>query len=115
MRKPPRPAAAPPGADVFHAIADPTRRQLLAMLRGGEQPVNRLADAFDVSRPAISQHLRVLREAGAVTERRVGRERRYRLRAVALREVARWVSQYERFWADRMDRLGAYLDREASP
>ena len=96
---------------MYAAIADPTRRRLLAMLREGELPVNRLAAAFDVSRPAISQHLRVLREAGVVAERRVGRERRYRLRAVALREVSRWVRQYERFWSNKLTKLGDYLDR----
>src|SRR5258707_3570770 len=64
----------------LRAIADPTRRDLLGLLAEGEQPVNRLAEPFAMSRPAISQHLRVLRDAGLVTERRIGRERWYRLR-----------------------------------
>ncbi len=96
--------------DVFHAIADPTRRSLLEMVAEGERPVNVLAEAFDMSRPAVSQHLRVLREAGLVTERKVGRERRYRLRAAPLREVRDWVRQYEWFWKERFDALGDYLE-----
>ena len=77
--------------DVYTAIADPTRRGLLDLLAEGERPVKRLAEPFAMTRPAVSQHLRVLREAGLVTERRVGRERRYRLRAAPLREVDEWV------------------------
>jgi DNA-binding transcriptional ArsR family regulator len=85
-------------ADIFQAIADPTRRSLLELVAKGERPVKALAESFQMSRPAISQHLRVLREAGLVTERKVGRERRYRLRAGPLREVRDWVGQYESFW-----------------
>jgi DNA-binding transcriptional ArsR family regulator len=99
----------PPG-DVFQAIADPTRRQLLEMVADGERPVKALAESFRMSRPAISQHLRVLREAGLVTERKVGRERRYRLRAAPLREVRDWVRQYEWFWQDRFAALGQLLE-----
>jgi DNA-binding transcriptional ArsR family regulator len=99
--------------DVFQAIADPTRRRLLELVSDGERPVNTLADAFPMSRPAISQHLRVLRQAGLVTERKVGRERRYRLRATPLREVRDWVRQYEWFWRERFDALGEYLEGES--
>jgi DNA-binding transcriptional ArsR family regulator len=99
--------------DPFWAIADPTRRRLLDLLSTGERPVNDLAETFRVSRPAISQHLRVLREAGVVTERRVGRERRYRLRAAALREVASWIARYERFWDEHLEALGRQLDEES--
>jgi DNA-binding transcriptional ArsR family regulator len=99
--------------DVFQAIADPTRRRLLELVSDGERPVNMLADAFPMSRPAISQHLRVLRQAGLVTERKVGRERRYRLRATPLREVRDWVRQYEWFWRERFDALGEYLEGES--
>ena len=99
--------------DVFQAIADPTRRSLLGMVAGGERPVNALAESFQMSRPAISQHLRVLREAGLVTERRVGRERRYRLRARPLQEVRDWVRQYDEFWQERLTVLGEYLEDDA--
>ena len=96
--------------DVFHAIADPTRRRLLDLLGEGERPVRSLAEPFAITRPAISQHLRILREAGLVSERRVGRERRYRIEPDRLREVSDWVAQYEGFWRDRLDRLGKHLE-----
>lgn len=79
---------------VFRAIADPTRRRLLEALRGGPLSVNRLAASFPVSRPAISKHLRCLREAGLVSEERQGRRRIYRLRAQALVEVRGWVDGF---------------------
>ena len=96
---------------VFEALADPTRRRLLDMLADTELPVNDLARRFSVTRPAISQHLRVLRRAGLVRETRVGRERRYRLRAVGLRGVHAWIHQYEAFWDTRLRQLGDTLDR----
>ncbi len=96
-------------ANVYQAIADPTRRQLLDRLGEGEQAVNNLARPFPVSRPAISQHLRVLRDVGLVEERRVGRERRYRLCAEPLREVYDWVAHYDRFWRQHLEKLGEYL------
>lgn len=104
------PRSAAVTVDVFQAIADPTRRRLLERLREGERSVTELAAPFPVSRPAISQHLRVLREAGLVSERRVGRERRYRLEAASLRRVSEWVRQYQDFWADRLDALERELN-----
>ncbi len=95
---------------MFVAVADPTRRRIMELLSDGDKPVHELTETFDVSRPAISQHLRVLREADLVRERRVGRERYYRLRAAALREVATWIARYERFWDERLTRLGERLD-----
>ncbi len=98
QQKPRRPRSAPAaGTDyIFLALADPSRRRILDLLRVGDRPVHTLAEAFDVSRPAISQHLRVLRDAGLVVEQRVGRERHYRLRAAALRAAARWIQRYEK-------------------
>jgi DNA-binding transcriptional ArsR family regulator len=98
--------------DVFHAISDPTRRRLLTLMANSELPVNELASAFAMSRPAISQHLRVLLQAGLVLERRVGRERHYRLHAAPLREVSEWVKQYEQFWLDKLQLLGEQLERD---
>lgn len=98
--------------DTFGALADPTRRRLLELLARAELPVNDMARRFDVSRPAISQHLRVLREAGLVRESKVGRERRYRLRARPLRAVYDWVRRYERFWDASLRRLEETLDRQ---
>jgi DNA-binding transcriptional ArsR family regulator len=99
-------------ADIYKAIADPTRRRILDLLAECERPVGELAAPFRMSQPAISQHLRVLREAGLVRERRVGRERRYRLNPQPLLEVSNWVAQFERFWRDRFTALERYLDEE---
>jgi DNA-binding transcriptional ArsR family regulator len=99
-----------PEADVFGALAHPARRALLDALREGPRPVHDLAAAFPMSRPAVSQHLRVLREAALVVEERVGRERHYRLDAAPLRAVESWLAPYERFWGARLKALGAVLD-----
>jgi DNA-binding transcriptional ArsR family regulator len=101
-----------PEFDPFVALADPTRRRLLEMLRDGERSVQDLADGFDVTRSAISQHLRVLRDTELVEEQRMGRHRLYRIRAAALREVFAWIKQYEAFWDERIDRLRSALDEE---
>ena len=101
------------GAGVYYAIGDPTRRRLLDTLGRGERHVSDLARPFAMSRPAISQHLRILRDAGLVSMRRAGRERRYRLRAARLREVYDWVAHYEQFWKKGLKSLGDYLNRQA--
>jgi DNA-binding transcriptional ArsR family regulator len=92
-------------ADVFHAIADPTRRAILDRLRAGPAPVNALASDFKQTRPAVSKHLRVLRLARLVTEERVGRERLYQLRPIPLQQVAGWLDGYRSFWLVSLDRL----------
>lgn len=97
---------------VYRAISDPTRRQMLDLLRTGERSASELGAPFRISQPAVSQHLKVLREAGLVAERRDGRARRYRLRPEPLAEVGRWVSQYARFWQQRFDALAQFLDEE---
>jgi len=98
-------------ADVFRAIADPTRRALLDLLAGEEQPVAALVERFAMTQPAISQHLRVLREAGLVGERKSGRQRLYRLHAEALRDAYDWLGHYERFWQEKLAALGEHLRR----
>ena len=100
-------------ADVFRAISDPTRRAILDALVEGERAVRELLKPFSISQPALSKHLRVLREAGLVRQRKVGRERHYRLNARKLRNVSEWVRHYERFWSERLDQLGALLEEEA--
>ena len=95
---------------VFDAIADPSRRRVLDLLSRGEQAAGQLLRHFDFSQPALSRHLRVLREAGLVVVRPVGRERRYSLNALALRGVHDWLSHYRRFWTERLDDLGQLLD-----
>ena len=97
-------------ANVFTAIADPTRRAILDLLRQGEQPVKQIAKPFSVSLPAVSQHLSVLCEAGLVTQRREGRQRFYRLNPQPLKQVSDWVNHYEQFWQEKLDVLGNYLE-----
>ena len=82
----------------FSALADPTRRAILDQLRGGSAPVTEIAANFRMSRPAVSKHLRVLREARLVTEKRDGRQRVYELTPGPLLECAHWLEQYRQFW-----------------
>ncbi|HKD00818.1 MAG TPA: metalloregulator ArsR/SmtB family transcription factor [Terriglobales bacterium] len=98
-------------SQVFAAISDPTRRELLDLLAEREYAVNDLVSRFEVSQPAVSHHLRILREAGLVKKRRAGRQRLYRLKARPLREVYDWVAHYERFWTEKLDALGEHLRR----
>jgi DNA-binding transcriptional ArsR family regulator len=114
----PRPRRRLPGAsapaDVYAAIADPTRRRLLDALGRGEKTVKRLAEPFAMTRPAVSQHLRILRQARLVAMRRAGREHHYYLLALPLRDVHRWVSHYEKFWKEKLAALRRFLDRDAA-
>ncbi len=96
--------------DVFVAIASPVRRTLLDTLRQGPAPVRDLAADFSISRPAISQHLRVLKLADLVGEVRVGREHRYRLNPEPLQDVRAWMTGYEQFWNDRLIALRVLLN-----
>jgi DNA-binding transcriptional ArsR family regulator len=96
--------------DVFAAIAAPARRAMLAKLAGGEMPVMELAESFDMTLSAVSQHLGVLRDAGLVSPTRRGRQRVYRLNPEPLRAVAEWLKFYEPFWIDRLNQLGQYLE-----
>jgi DNA-binding transcriptional ArsR family regulator len=98
--------------DVYRAIADPTRRAILDRLRHGAAPVNSLASDFSQSRPAISKHLRVLRTARLVGERRCGRERRYYLEPEPLRNVAQWIEEYKVFWQANLNSLKRRLEGE---
>jgi DNA-binding transcriptional ArsR family regulator len=97
---------------VFQAISDPTRRALIDLLASHEQPVNSLRGNFNMTQPAVSQHLRVLRNAGLVKERRDGRQRIYRLNPRPLKDIADWVNHYERFWGRKLSALGKYLEAE---
>ena len=103
---------APYRHDIFRAIADPTRRAILDRLRAGPAPVNALAVDFEQTRPAISKHLRVLRDAALVSEQRVGRERVYQLNPQPLQQVAGWVEGYRAFWLDSLNNLKRYLENE---
>ena len=98
-----------PLSATFFALADPTRRAILARLASGEASVTELTAPFAMSQPAISKHLRVLERAGLIERGRQAQWRPRRLRAGPLREVADWVSQYRSHWEESFDRLDAYL------
>jgi DNA-binding transcriptional ArsR family regulator len=96
----------------FHALADPTRRAVLDLLRRGAQPAGQIAGAFPVSRPAISKHLRQLRRARLVIERRRGRHRFYHLNAEPLKAVDSWLEHYRNFWQANLANLKAFVEEE---
>lgn len=97
----------------FDVLGDPVRRRILELLAGGEQSSGAVTDVvraeFGISQPAVSQHLRVLRDAGLVTARKDGRHRYYQLRPAGLTELRDWIDQLERFWQGRLAALGDYL------
>ncbi|NCI51219.1 winged helix-turn-helix transcriptional regulator [Sediminibacterium roseum] len=95
--------------DVFQAIADPTRREIINMLSHRSLNLNSVADQFDVSRPAISKHIKILTECGLVVIRQQGRERFCEARLDQLNEVSDWVEQYRSFWTAKLDSLEQYL------
>lgn len=96
---------------LFTALASPARRRLLRLLLDeGDQPAGRLAEHFDMSRPSVSEHLKVLKDAGLVAESRKGRERHYRLEPAPLMELRDWLTPYERFWREKLAGLGTLLD-----
>ena len=94
---------------IFAALADPTRRAILARLAQGEATVSELAEPFDLSLPGISKHLKVLQRAGLITQGRNAQWRPCRLETAPLQEVAGWVEHYRHLWEDRFDRLDDYL------
>src|SRR5208282_2620559 len=98
--------------DTFNALADPTRRAVLDLLRRGSQPAGQIARAFPVSRPAISKHLRLLRRAHLVQERRQGRHRLYQLNPEPLKAVDFWLDQYRSFWQANLASLKTFVETE---
>jgi DNA-binding transcriptional ArsR family regulator len=99
-------------ADVFRAIADPTRRAILDRLRAGPTAVNALANEFAQSRPAVSKHLRVLREVRLVSEERAGRERLYQLQPAPLQQVLGWIEGYRAFWQFSLTNLKRFAEEK---
>jgi DNA-binding transcriptional ArsR family regulator len=97
---------------VFRAIADPTRREILGLLRGGPYTVGKIAANFRTSRPAISKHLRLLRSAGLVVTNREGTARICKLNAEPLRVVSDWLCDYEAFWGESLRSLRRYVEEE---
>ncbi|HEX6891801.1 MAG TPA: metalloregulator ArsR/SmtB family transcription factor [Chryseolinea sp.] len=98
--------------DVFQAIADPTRRQIINMLAHKSLNLNSVAENFEVSRPAISKHIKILTECGLVVINQVGRERYCEARLEKLNEVANWVETYRKFWTRRLDALEDFLNEQ---
>jgi len=96
----------------FSALADPTRRAVLDLLRKGRQPAGQIASAFPISRPAISKHLRLLRRAHLVNEHREGRNRFYQLNPEPLKAVDSWLEQYRSFWSSSLSSLKAFVEAE---
>jgi DNA-binding transcriptional ArsR family regulator len=97
--------------DVFQAIADPTRREIINLLAHKSLNLNAVAGQFDVSRPAISKHIKILTECGLVEIHQQGRERFCEAKLEKLNEVSHWVEQYSKFWNARLDALESYLDK----
>jgi len=99
--------------DVFQAIADPTRREIINMVARRSMNIDSVAENFKVSRPAISKHIRILAECGLITVTQRGRERYCEARLQKLDEVSRWVEQYRTFWNDKLDALGQFLEEQS--
>ena len=97
--------------DVFQAIADPTRREIIELLAEKSLNLNTVAENFDISRPAISKHVKILEECGLVKITKQGRERWCVVKPEPLIEVAQWIEQYRKMWEDRLDSLDAYLNK----
>jgi DNA-binding transcriptional ArsR family regulator len=99
-----------PASTAIEVIAEPSRREILDQLRGGEQPVHALVERLGISQPAVSKHLRVLREAGLVTVRADAQRRLYRLRPDPLIELDRWLEPYRRMWRRSLDQLEEHVE-----
>jgi DNA-binding transcriptional ArsR family regulator len=97
--------------DVFQAIADPTRREIIDLLSHQPMNLNAIAERFDISRPAISNHIRILNECGIVSIEQVGRERICKIEPDQLRAVSDWVGQYEALWIQKVDSFEQYLNQ----
>ena len=100
--------------DVFQAIADPTRREIISLISKQSLNLNAIADNFDVSRPAISQHIKILTECGLITIKQHGRERYCEAELQKLNEVAEWVEQYRILWTKKLDALEKFLLKDVS-
>ena len=101
--------------DVFQAIADPNRREIMDLLAKKTLTLNEVADHFDISRPAISKHVKILTECGLIMIKQEGRERYCSADFRKLGEVSEWVNRYHRFWSSKLDALGTFLEADATP
>jgi DNA-binding transcriptional ArsR family regulator len=107
-------ARAPTTSDVFNAVAEPQRRQILDLLARGERPVNDVVVYLGVAQPQVSKHLRVLREVGLVSVRGAGQQRLYQLNADKLKPIHDWVKSFEQFWDHQLDRIKKRAERQAT-
>lgn len=98
--------------DVFQAIADPTRREIIGMIAKQPMNLNAVSERFDISRPAISKHIKILTQCGLIVIKQQGRERFCQPNFGQLREVSQWIEQYSQFWNARLDALGDFLNSE---
>jgi len=103
-------ARLPTTSDVFNAIAEPQRREILSLLAQGERSVNEMVGALHLRQPQVSKHLRVLREVGLVNVREAGQQRIYQINKAGLKPVYDWVKPFEQLWNERFDRLADYLN-----
>ena len=101
--------------DVFQAIADPTRREIIHLISQQSLNLNAVADHFDMSRPAVSKHIKILMECGLLVIRQDGRERYCEPQLQKIKEVAAWAEKYKTFWSQKLDALEAFLDQENQP
>jgi DNA-binding transcriptional ArsR family regulator len=100
--------------DVFQAIADPTRREIINMVAQQSLNLNAVAEKFDISRPAISKHIKILTECGLITINQQGRERYCHANLASLAEVSKWIAQYQTFWTIKLDSLESFLNKQTS-
>jgi len=103
---------AQPTLDAFQVIADPSRRQMLKLLSKDSLTINSLAENFDMSRPAVSKHIRILHEAGFISIQDIGRERHCILRRDGFNELQEWISYFDKFWASKLKKLEALLNNK---
>ena len=97
--------------DVFQAIADPTRRQIIDLIANQSMNLNAITDHFDISRPAISQHIKILNECGIIEIEQVGRERYCKIQPQNLKEASDWIQRYSLLWEQKIDSFEKYLDK----
>ena len=101
-----------PRRDVFQAIADPTRREIINLLAHQSLNLNAVVDNFEMSRPAVAKHIRILKECGLLIVKQKGREKHIRADLKKLKQVSDWTAKYQQFWSEKLDALGDFLDQE---
>ncbi|MEO8568481.1 MAG: metalloregulator ArsR/SmtB family transcription factor [Ginsengibacter sp.] len=101
--------------DVFQAIADPTRREIINLIARESLNLNSVTENFNISRPAISKHIKILTECGLITIKQQGRERYCEANLESLAQVSKWIEQYRSFWTSKLDALENFLNKEAKP